>query len=315
MDSKVILNLIRNVSKPADGYMAFTNNGECYFGLDNNGFLVFMMPSSFPNILPMTQNTNSLQFDFNKKCRLKINNQDKYKTMHVLTCKDSDEDKQLAFIRLTYAFSSQDSQEDQYFLVKLFSIMSNLFDKVRQVSDIELQGLYAELYTILYLKDNGIDIGDYWQSKNKMKFDFSLNERKRIEIKSTLKAERIHHFKHEQLLSNLYEIKIVSIQLQRNDCGLSLLELVNRVIEEYSDNFLLLAKIEDILSNVSKSDLSRIKYDKIYTDQKIRFFDAVNIPHFNEKTPEGVFNAEYDCSLDGVKELSLDDLKQWIKGV
>jgi len=235
--------------------------------------------------------------------------------MHVLTCKDSDEDKQLAFIRLTYAFSSQDSQEDQYFLVKLFSIMSNLFDKVRQVSDIELQGLYAELYTILYLKDNGIDIGDYWQSKNKMKFDFSLNERKRIEIKSTLKAERIHHFKHEQLLSNLYEIKIVSIQLQRNDCGLSLLELVNRVIEEYSDNFLLLAKIEDILSNVSKSDLSRIKYDKIYTDQKIRFFDAVNIPHFNEKTPEGVFNAEYDCSLDGVKELSLDDLKQWIKGV
>ena len=40
---------------------------------------------------------------------------------------------------------------------------------------------------------NGINIVDNWQKKEKMKFDFSINEQKKMEIKSTLKDTRIHH--------------------------------------------------------------------------------------------------------------------------
>ena len=37
-----------------------------------------------------------------------------------------------------------------------------------------------------------------------------------------------------------------------------------------------------------------------------------DVPHFNEKTPEGVFNAEYDCQLDASPYLSIDKIKNWI---
>lgn len=39
----------------------------------------------------------------------------------------------------------------------------------------------------------------YWQSQDKMKFDFSINETKKIEVKTTTSETRKHKFKHEQL--------------------------------------------------------------------------------------------------------------------
>ena len=66
-----------------------------------------------------------------------------------------------------------------------------------------------------------------------MKFDFTLTEKKRIEIKSTLKANRTHHFKHDQLLSELYDIRVVSIMLRRSDVGISLGDLIEKINEEY----------------------------------------------------------------------------------
>ena len=45
----------------------------------------------------------------------------------------------------------------------------------------------------------------------------------------------------------------------------------------------------------------------------MKLFDAVNIPHFKEKTPDGVFNAEYDCCLDGVIGISNEIILAWLK--
>ena len=38
-----------------------------------------------------------------------------------------------------------------------------------------------------------------------MKFDFSINNYKKIEIKTTTKDVRIHKFRHEQLVSDIYD--------------------------------------------------------------------------------------------------------------
>ena len=56
-----------------------------------------------------------------------------------------------------------------------------------------------------------------------------------------------------------------------------------------------------------------IKYDEIYLKKNLRYFDAKKIPHFNEKTPEGIFNAEYDCCLDTVPAFAEEELINWIK--
>lgn len=312
MDSKTIYGKIKTKNPSGQTYEVFAADDSCYFGKDKENNIVFMIPSQMVRIAPVHQETRSLRFAFNKKCTFCNDDIVETKVVHLLTCKEKDEDKIMAFIRLTKAFAQNDRDNDQFYLARLFSSISSLFDKERKVSEIELQGLFAELYTILYFSKKSCDLSRFWQSRNMMKFDFSLDEKKRIEIKSTMKLSRTHHFRHDQLLSELYDIKIVSFLLQKNDFGLSLNELVERIQSIYHDNYALLMHIESLIAHVDKDILEALRYDEIHIKNNLKFFDAKDIPHFSEKTPDGVFNAEYDCCLDTSPDLSEAAFMHWI---
>lgn len=315
MRNEDILSKLNELQNDKDNYLIFqVDDKNYYFGKDKNGNIVYMMDSLSPRIPSICQETNSLFFVFNKRCCITCDDKTEHKVMHIIVCKEDDEERIKAFIRLTKAFSEIDKNLDQYYFAKLFASISSLFDKKRKVSESEVQGLFAELYSILYLNDKNCDIAKYWQSKSRMKFDFSINKTKRLEIKSTLKSNRIHHFRHDQLLGSMYDIKIVSLLLQKNDQGVSLADLVDVFREEYSDDYSLMLHIDSIVSQIDEEYLLKTKYDKIYIDKNIRFFDVKAIPHFNEKTPDGVFNAEYDCDLETADSLSIEELIGWIEG-
>ncbi|MBQ2886713.1 MAG: PD-(D/E)XK motif protein [Alphaproteobacteria bacterium] len=313
MHNKLIIDKISSLPTPSNGYSVFhLEDKECFFGKDKENNVVFMITSISPNIPAVYQETKSLRFIFNQKCTLQYDGKIETKVMHLLLCKDKTIDKISAFIRLTKSFSESNISFDQYYLAKLFTSIAALFDKKRNISEIEIQGLFAELYTIIYFSNLQCDLSKFWQTTNKMKFDFSISSKKRIEIKSTLKSERIHHFKHDQLLSELYDIRIVSIMLQKNDCGISLKDVINLVREKYANNFALMLRIDTIVSQIDAEKVESIKYDETYLKRKIKFYDAATIPHFNEKTPDGVFNAEYDCNLDIASELDTSDVINWV---
>lgn len=312
MDSKTIYEKLKTKNPSGQTYEVFAADDSCYFGKDKENNIVFMIPSQMVRIAPVHQETRSLRFAFNKKCTFRNDDIVESKVVHLLTCKEKDEDKIMAFIRLAKAFAQNDRDNDQFYLARLFSSISSLFDKERKVSEIELQGLFAELYTILYFSKKSCDLSRFWQSRNMMKFDFTLDEKKRIEIKSTIKSSRTHHFRHDQLLSELYDIKIVSFLLQKNDFGLSLNELVERIQSIYHDNYALLMHIESLIAHVDKDILEAQRYDEIHIKNNLKFFDAKDIPHFSEKTPDGVFNAEYDCCLDTSPDLSETAFMHWI---
>lgn len=313
MDSKTILEKLNCKSAASQSYEVFSvDNSSCYFGKDNDNNIVFMIPSNMPKLAPVYQETKSLRFAFNKKCTFICDAEPKTQVVHLLTCKEQSDEKRMAFIRLTKAFALGERDNDQLFLSKLFSSISSLFDRNRQVSEIELQGLYAELYVILFFYNAGCDISKCWQSKNMMKFDFSISNSKRMEIKSTIKTSRTHHFKHDQLLSELYDIRIISLMLQKNDCGESLGELIEIIRDKFADNYALLVHIESTVSHIDNEELYNLKYDSEYTKANIRFFNAKKIPHFNEKTPDGVFNAEYDCVLDLSPTISEQEMIAWL---
>ncbi len=313
MDCKEIFDILTQKNALDQTYEVFEVNDACFFGKDHNNNVVFMIPSMLDRITPVYQETRSLSFAFNKKCTFRNGASEETKTVHMLTCKEGDEEKILAFIRLTKAFTQNDRDNDQFYLAKLFSAISGLFDKERKVSEIELQGLFSELYTILHLLKAGCDISSFWQARNMMKFDFTIDEKKRLEIKSTLKANRTHHFRHDQLLSELYDIRIVSFLLRKSDYGLTLEDLIEAVRDQYADNYALLMHIESLVSHVDKDMLCGIKYDEVYLKENLRYYNADDIPHFNEKTPDGVFNAEYDCSLDTAHSIEESDVIAWIK--
>ena len=314
MDNKEIFDRLNNCQTEGAQFVVFSVDGDtCYFGKDQDGNTVFMIPSTLKNVPSLHQKTTSLGFFFNRRCSFELNGAATTKVVHILTCKEKGKDRILAFIRLTRAFAQTDRDNDQLYLAKLFSSLSALFDKKKEVSSIELQGLFAELYTILHFRGIGCDISECWQSRNMMKFDFTLTEKKRIEIKSTLKASRTHHFKHDQLLSELYDIRVVSIMLRRSDVGISLGDLVDEINEAYSTQYPLLMHIEALVSHIDRECLYEIQYDPAYIKANLRYYDAVNIPHFNEKTPDGVFNAEYDCALDTAIATNESEIVSWIR--
>lgn len=313
MDSKTIFEKLKAKNPSGQAYEVFSADDSCYFGKDKDNYVVFMIPSLMIRIAPVYQETRSLRFAFNKKCAFRNDGIVETKIVHLLTCKEKDEDKIMAFIRLTKAFAQNDRDNDQYYLARLFSSISALFDKERKVSEIELQGLFAELYTIIHFSKKSCDLSRFWQSRNMMKFDFSISEKKRLEIKSTLKSNRTHHFKHDQLLSELYDIHIISYMLRKSDFGVTLEDLIDTIRETYSDNYALLMHIETSIAHADRDMLRGIKYDELYLKDNMRYFNAKDIPHFNEKTPDGVFNAEYDCCLDTSPTVSEEFLINWIK--
>ncbi len=303
---------LNDLPVPHEGFRFFSyDSNKSYFGKDSNGNISFAIESNNPKLKSFIQSTNNLTYFFNLNAQCCFEDKTAIKTLHILLCKNLKSEITDAYLRLTQAFAIS-NLNDQRHLAKLFSALTLLFSKESVSQEKELQGLYAELFAILYFKEHNCDLAPFWQSKYKMQFDFSINENKRIEIKSTIKSNRVHRFRHEQLLSDLYDIKVISFMLQKNDCGFSLQELIDEILLKYNSNLALILHIENLIKNVDNSILSSLKFDKTYAIQNMKLFNAVDIPHFYEQNPEGVANTEYDCDLSNITTITIEEFKLWI---
>ena len=70
-----------------------------------------------------------------------------------------------------------------------------------------------------------------------MKFDFSISEKVKLEVKATVKNIRTHHFRHEQLMTEVYDIFVLSYLLRYDDEGLSLFELLMSCKKNHGERF------------------------------------------------------------------------------
>jgi len=267
------------------------------YGKNFENHIVFAMHSQNTQLRPLLRKTQKLIFWFNAKCNIMVDDVYSEEQMNILMCLSQEKNEILAFIRLTLSFSEEMKKQDARKLHELFSALTRLFANAHKANQKELQGFYSELYTVRYFSRLGLNLSEYWQKKEKLKFDFSISQQKKLEVKSTTKEERIHHFQHEQLLSDLYDICVISILLRPDDAGLSLLQLISEVQEIAADRFDTLMYIEDFVKNFDENELREIRYDTTYIDRNIRIYRAENIPKFQEEHPKGVSKAEYDSDL------------------
>lgn len=308
------INILQNLT-PQDKFILFgipDISSSVYYGVDKCNNPVFVMESSNPHVKSQIQSTQKLFFSSNTQCEMVISGATFEKTVHFLTCLSSLPEEQLAFIRLTEAFSKHLVSNNPYMLNELFSALVSLFAQKEKTANLELQGMYAELYVIKYFMNLGINISSFWQKNTKMNFDFTITRKKRMEVKSTTQETRIHHFKHEQLLSELYDILIVSCLLRRNDSGLSLYQLIQEVRTIAAQDFRTLLYIEQLIKNIPEDVLREYKYDEIYLENNIRFYPAHNVPKFNETQPQGVTQTEYNSNLSVSSYLSPHLVLKWL---
>jgi hypothetical protein len=91
--------------------------------------------------------------------------------------------------------------------------------------------------------------------------------------------------------------------LRYDDEGLPLYDLIIKSKEYLANDPRKLLKINQVLKNVSEDRLKNLRFNQDFTETNMYFYRAIDIPKFNENTPNGVANAEYDCSLDNISSL------------
>lgn len=300
------LNLLNNCDNNC--YQCF-NAGNNMYGKNSQNNIVFIANSQ--NFSQSSiQQTKYLALTRNVSCTIKIGGTEKNGRFDILTCLSDNPIHIKVFIELTNMYINNDLNGS---ITDYFICLKDLFTNKQKISTKELQGIYAELYVMYYMADFGIDLYSLWQSIDKMKFDFSVSENKKIEVKSTIGENRIHKFRHEQLVTDIFDVWIVSVLLRKDDQGLSLYDLANLVKNECSHNIKVFAHIENLLLNYSKEDLQNIRFNKTYTDKNIALYKAIDVPKFKSKQPDGVSNTEYDSDLNNIDSRTIKEFIEWIK--
>lgn len=302
-----IIEKIDSLTLPKDGYI-FTEIENVYLGKSYDGFYSFGKKVDNQSILPIIQDTKFLSLYINGIFKIGDGTE---KNLSVVSLKSEDKKLIETFIRLSVSVIPEISDKKFY---DYFLSLKEIFSNSVQKSETELQGLYAELYTVKYLFETiGLDLSSFYQSQDRMKFDYSISDTKKIEIKSTQKSERIHHFRQEQVNSLMYDIIVFSYLLRKDDKGLSLYELIEYCKNTFANNFLFITHIEKFIHKTTDSELQNLKFNEQYTINNLKLINANQIPKIEKTSGNGVFNIEFDSNITNCESFDLQIFKSWYK--
>lgn len=200
-----------------------------------------------------------------------------------------------------YIFKKIDSPILGTQLSLLITSLEDYFKVTPETNSKVLQiGVFGELLTIKYLYDYGYKkIIDKYHQNFYLRHDFELDEKNRIEIKTTILDKRIHTFRHDQIYRKDINVYVCSVMLELSEAGLSLYELFQEVLKLYNDpdSIFSLQKLMKKCNVTSENVGEKFAISKAYNDFKI--FDAVELPKIEVDIPNGVTNIRYDvdCSI------------------
>lgn len=305
-----IHDLLDSIPNPGVGLYLKKNN-QFFWGKTSTGDIVYGFESKNVKLTSLTQSTKYLKIFLNTPFDIVFDDCASTNNLSLIMLKKEGINFLDLFIRLTTTIKSIPTDQE---LLAYFLNLRSLFSNNLKKSIKELQGLYGELYLMVFLKKKfNLNINKYYQSEDKRKFDFSISEFKKIEVKTTTLPVRIHRFKLEQLDTLRCKIIIASIMLQKDDCGLSLYELIGETKKMFANDLRLMLHIENMIRNIDNDVLEAIKYNSNFASNNVKLFNANNIPSIKEKTADGVFNVEFDSDLSSAVEFNINDLYSWIE--
>ena len=278
-----------------------------YFGYSPLGELTLITETNENNAVSYSTINNSVELAFNKKIRVNSGLDSKEIFAHIVTCIDSTPENNEIFVDLCELyFSENDLSSKEISLV--LNKLGKFFRITQDITTFEIQGFYAELFfmKIMY-EDNSINISNFWQKREKMKFDFSLTSKLKVEVKSTVSSDRIHTFLHEQLSSSLYDIFIASVLMREENNGLSLECLINDLLSNYPLSINARENIIKMKHRIGKKRMTEVIYDEEYMRRNLKIYNAEEVPKIENIAPATVTDITYKSQLSGVEPLEFKD--------
>lgn len=197
------------------------------------------------------------------------------------------------------------SKNNDYMFKDFFTSLYNIFQSKKVDKNLNLLGLWGELYVMIYLKNKlNIDLSNSWHTFNNDKYDFVFNQYP-LEVKTTKSKEKLLTLKHDQIFNNQEKI-LVGVFCESNNSGISVYDLIkllnkNKLIEQ-NINFQL--KLQQELIKINQEDMKNIKFKL----KEIKFFNSKDLPTILN-IPENILNISYQYSCEGLKCIENKDLK------
>ena len=235
--------------------------------------------------------------------------------LHSLSCESSQRVDVETFVTLVEALLAryQGTSIEGADLTAFFRSLVRLFS-VPAVRDLaaERQGLWGELFVMRQLRGFGF-WAPRWHSEVTRAFDFSAATR-RVEVKTTAGAQRVHQFSHRQIRALPgEEIVIASVLLREDDAGVSLQTLIGDARNALlgTPDFL---KLETAVRRAGMEDsaISGPAYDLGAARGLLAWFRADEAPQFRMPEPPGVSETRYKVDLSTAPQLAEGELHMWL---
>ncbi|ODS42966.1 MAG: hypothetical protein MSIBF_06850 [Candidatus Altiarchaeales archaeon IMC4] len=283
-------------------------------GIDSDRGICVFIRSSGEAASPSIR-TAKIMIEFNAPYRLFVDGTRRETGgFHTIRCLSNDPEDTRLFISVSESILSNLSTPlSVYSLTSIFYSLVSLF-KIGAASDLrqERQGLWGELFFMKHF-DGFAKWAPTWHSDPARLFDFSRDNR-RVEIKSTLRSERIHEFSHRQLFSlSSEDIVIVSLLLREDDTGISLKALIDEAKAALRGTHYLV-RLERAVIRAAMNDPKETgpQYNEAEALSNIACFKAGCVPQFPTNEPEGVSGTKYRSDLSTAPRMGEEDIREWL---
>lgn len=171
-----------------------------------------------------------------------------------------------------------------------------------------LRGLWGELLVIAHGADPATVLRA-WHLAADERFDFGAG-RQRLEVKTSPRSSREHHFALDQLTATDVDVCIASVQVEPSVAGLALLDLVDEISERLSDadDAIRLHTTVGAVLGGEWTEYSSARFDNTLGAASLRFYRAETVPRVNVPLPVGVRLVEFVADLSVCKPMTYQDL-------
>lgn len=274
--------------------------------IDDSGFQCILIRNAKYSKIVNVVNTDNLEIRINTILK---NEFDEY-YFHVIKSKKNDIlSKQEFSIIFEYLFKKITEPQEETDLLDLIKSIETYFKTSPEKDLHNLQiGVYGELLFIKNMYDRGYhEILKKYHKDFYSKHDVEIDDKRRIEIKTTQKRNRIHRFRHDQIHREDVSVYVASYILESAQEGLSLYDLFKKVVGLYSNMPDSVFELQRLMKKCGVSEENRgvvISLNKALLDERIFF--AEDLPQIMAVIPNGVTSVEYDvdCSFANAIEMT-----------
>ncbi len=279
-------------------------------GVSKEGYPMFFICTNDEYSTTSNIGLNILSVEYNLSCTFVDESDNKtLNNYSVITLRSTDKVLQETFFDVMFLMlerlgnnpSKTDIATEVESLISIFSAMNCPPRK-------KIQGLWAELLVIERSKNPEFLI-NAWHQNPTAKYDFAVGSEK-VEVKSTSKETREHHFSLDQLSPSNHSRVVIASTIVRETSkgtdGLSIHDLYDKICKTVtsSDAKLHLMKV---ISETLGNDIRHIYdiyFDYTESSDTLRYYDSQDIPKvYKDNIDPGVSGVGFNSNLSGVMDI------------